>query len=65
MSINGFRLYRNIYRILIDVYTNIASFTFRKRARRVNIFPITLGPYSSNLVNIINALKVLYNLDRS
>lgn len=37
----------------------------RKRTRRANCFVLTLGPYSSNFLDVIKALRLLTALDRS
>lgn len=44
----------------------MAGISFYKRARRTNVFPITLGPYGSNFVAIVNAIgdKGLTALDK-
>lgn len=61
--IDGFGLFRNMYRTLMGVYMIIAAFTFRERARRSNVLPLTLGPHGSNFSDVINALQALYHLD--
>lgn len=35
-----------------------------KRNRRANVFPLTLGPYSSNFADVVKAIKLLSILDR-
>lgn len=44
----------------------MAGISFYKRARRTNVFPITLGPYGSNFVAIVNTIgdKGLIALDK-
>lgn len=44
----------------------MAGISFYKRARRTNVFPITLGPYRSNFAAIVNAIsdKGLIALDK-
>lgn len=44
----------------------MAGISFYKRARRTNVFPITLGPYGSNFIAIVNAIgdKGLIALDK-
>lgn len=61
--IDGFGLFRNMYRTLMGVYMIIAAFTFRERARRSNVLPLTLGPHGSNFSDVVNALQALYHLD--
>lgn len=62
--IDVFSLYRNLYRLLIGIYFILALLYGYKRNRRVNVFPLTLGPYSSNFVDIVEAIKLLAVLDR-
>lgn len=54
--IDVFSLYRNIYRALIGVYLFLAPLTNKERRRRANIIPLTLGPYSCNLLEVIDAI---------
>lgn len=61
--IDGFGLFRNMYRTLMGVYLIIAAFTFRERARRSNVLPLTLGPHGSNFADVVNSLQALYHLD--
>lgn len=61
--IDGFGLFRNMYRTLMGVYLIIAAFTFRERSRRSNVLPLTLGPHGSNFSDVVNALQALYHLD--
>ena len=55
--INGFGLYRNAYRSLMGMYFIPASLSFHERARRVNVFPLTLGPHGSNFADVVDAMK--------
>jgi hypothetical protein len=41
-----------------------ASMTFKERARRANVFPITIGPHGNNFFDVIGCLKSLSHLDR-
>ena len=61
--IDGFEVYRNRQRSLMNVYEIIASFSFRKRARRVNVLSLTLGLHDSNFVDVVDALQHMTNLD--
>lgn len=64
--IDDFGLYCNIYRALIGLYIINATFTILERRRRTNIFPLTIGPYSSNLEGVINIIgSFLVQLDAS
>ena len=61
--IDGFGLYRNVYRTLMGVYLNFAALSFQERTRRANVVPITLGPHGSNFADVVDALKLLTPLD--
>lgn len=63
--INAFRLYRNLYRLLIGIYFIVATLSARERNRRANVLPLILGPYRSNFANVVEAIKLLAVLDRS
>ena len=55
--INGFGLYRNIYRVLLGIYVTIAGLNWRERKRRANVLLLTLGPYNADFATIIKILK--------
>jgi len=61
--IDGFGLFRNMYHTLMGVYLIIAAFSFRERARRSNVLPLTLGPHGSNFEDVVMALQAMYDLD--
>lgn len=61
--IDGFGLFRNMYRTLMGVYLIIAAFTFREHSRRSNVLLLTLSPHGSNFSDVVNALQALYHLD--
>lgn len=63
--INVFRLYRNLYRLLIGIYFIIAVLSTRERNRQANVLPLILSPYRSNFANVVEAIKLLTVLDRS
>lgn len=63
--INAFRLYRNLYRLLIGIYFIVAVLSARERNRRANILPLILSLYRSNFANVVEAIKLLAVLDRS
>lgn len=42
----------------------LASLCARKRDRRANVFPLTLGLYGSNFVDVVEAIKLLATLNR-
>ena len=63
--IDGFGLYRNAYRSLMGMYFIPAALSFQERARRANVFPLTLGPHGSNFADVIGAMRArLAALDR-
>ncbi|KAL9035756.1 MAG: hypothetical protein Q9180_004684 [Flavoplaca navasiana] len=64
LFLDGFGLYRNAYRSLMGVYLFLAPLTFHERMRRVNVFPLTLGPHGSNLDDVLDALTSLRSLDQ-
>lgn len=66
LFIDRFGLYRNVYRSLIGFYCILVCISFYKRARRANVFPITLRPYRSNFATIVNAIgnRGLTDLDK-
>jgi hypothetical protein len=55
--IDGFGLYRNAYRSIMGIYLIPAALSFQERARRANVFPLTLGPHGSNFADVIGAMK--------
>jgi hypothetical protein len=63
LFIDGFGLYRNMYRSLIGIYIIPACLDAIERAKRNNVYPITLGPHGSNLADVISTLKRLSQLD--
>lgn len=60
-----FGLYCNLYRLLIGIYFILVLLSSRERDRRANVFPLTLGLYGSNFVDIVEVIKLLTVLDRS
>ena len=64
LFLDGFGLYRNSYRSLMGVYLIPASFSSSERMRRVNVFPITLGPHGSNLNDVLDTLSTLRDIDK-
>ncbi|KAK1777765.1 hypothetical protein QBC45DRAFT_330019, partial [Copromyces sp. CBS 386.78] len=58
--INSFNVYYNIRRLVIGIYQLLIVFKYsNNRAYNTNIFPITLGPYSSNFKAIVEVLKYI------
>lgn len=54
--IDGFGLYRNMYRSLLGYYITPAGLNHIERNRRTNIFPMTLGPHGSTLTDVVEAI---------
>lgn len=54
--IDGFGLYRNMYRTIMGYYVVNASLNNVERARRTNVTPLTLGPHGSNLADVVAAI---------
>lgn len=61
--IDGFGLFRNMYRTLMGVYLIIASFSFKEKVRRSDVLPLTLGPHGANFDDVVNSLQGMYDLD--
>lgn len=53
---DAFGLYRNMYRSLIGIYCILAGLTAQERNRTTNVFPLTLGPYSSNIAGVVETI---------
>lgn len=62
--IDAFGLYRNSYRSLMGIYFILAALDTHERNRRVNVSPLTLGPYSSNFADVVEAIRLLSALDK-
>lgn len=43
--IDGFGLYRNMYRSIIGFYFTLAGLLYKERMWRTNVIPFTLGPH--------------------
>ncbi|MCJ1464988.1 hypothetical protein MMC07_003603 [Pseudocyphellaria aurata] len=61
--IDGFGLFRNMYRSPMRIYLINAAYTFRERPRQSIALPLTLGLHGSNFGDAVNALQALYHLD--
>lgn len=57
--LDGFGLYRNIYRSLIGFYVSNARLLLKERKRRTNLILLTIGPYRSNLTDVVNMIGLL------
>ena len=64
LFIDGFGLYKNMYRSLMGIYMPFTSLNSTERNRRANVFPLTLGPHGSNLNNVMDTLHGIRDLDR-
>ncbi|EKD15693.1 hypothetical protein MBM_06321 [Drepanopeziza brunnea f. sp. 'multigermtubi' MB_m1] len=62
--IDGFGLYRNMYRSLIAVYLIIASLLREERANRANILLLTLCSYGSDFGSAITNISSMLLLDK-
>lgn len=54
--LDGFGLYRNMYRSLMGYYAINGAFSIQDRAKRTNVIPLTLGPHGSNISAVIDAI---------
>ena len=63
LFIDGFGLYRNMYRSVMGIYMIPACLSAAERAKMSNIYPIALGPHGSNFDDVITALKRLSTLE--
>jgi len=45
-----------MYRTLIGFYLINGTFTIKERSRRTNVLLLTIGPYSGNTEDVINAI---------
>jgi hypothetical protein len=64
LFIDGFGVYRNMYRSIMGIYMIPACLSAADRAKPVNIYPITLGPHGSNFRDVIASLQRLSVLDK-
>jgi hypothetical protein len=64
LFIDGFGIYRNMYRSLMGIYLIPACLSADERARPSNVYPITLGPHGTNFSDVISSLTRLTDLDR-
>lgn len=65
LFIDGFGLYRNMYRSLTGVYIMSAALTIDERKKSSNAHTVTLGPHGSDLKEVMTCLRTsLGALDR-
>lgn len=57
--LDGFGLYRNMYRSLIGFYVSNAGLSLKERKRRTNLILLTIGPHRSNLADVVNIIGLL------
>ena len=54
---DGFGLYRNMYRALMGMYMILAGLSFVERSRPSNIVPLTLGPHGVDMEDTVSTLE--------
>ncbi|KAJ6185889.1 hypothetical protein N7519_007190 [Penicillium mononematosum] len=64
MFIDGFGLYRTMYRSIMGIYMIPSCVNAEERAKRSNVLPITLGPHGSNFSDVIASLPHLRRLEQ-
>ncbi|KAI1350743.1 hypothetical protein F5Y01DRAFT_325814 [Xylaria sp. FL0043] len=64
MFIDGFGLYRNMYRSLMGIYLTPEFFPPELRNRRASVYPLTLGPHGAELADVLKTLLHSRSLDR-
>jgi hypothetical protein len=64
LFIDGFGLYRSVYRSLMGIYLIPACLQASERAKISNVYPLTLGPHGSNFPDVISSLTGLTALDQ-
>ena len=65
MFLDGFGLYRNMYRSLTGWYMIPAALNVKKRNRGVNVYVLTLGPHDAKFGDVVDTLYPnLAELDR-
>lgn len=57
--IDGFGLYRNMYRKLDAFYIILARLSFQERTRRTNVYLVIVSPYSSNIEAVVRAIGLI------
>lgn len=64
LFIDGFGLYRNMYRSVMGIYLIPAGLSSAGRAKSCNLYTITLGPHGTNFEDVIASLTQLNDLDK-
>ncbi|KOC15938.1 hypothetical protein AFLA70_169g002151 [Aspergillus flavus AF70] len=64
LFIDGFGMYRTVYHSTMGIYLIPAGLSADHRAKRRNLFPITLGPHGTNFTDVIESLHGLTVLDQ-
>ncbi|KAI1104417.1 hypothetical protein F4804DRAFT_332300 [Jackrogersella minutella] len=62
--IDGFGLYRNVFRTLLGYYLTPAGMNSKDRKKRENTFPLFLSPHGSVFDDVIDSLRALIPLDK-
>jgi len=57
LFMDGFGLYRNMYRALMGVYMILAGLSFIERPRPSNVVPLTLDPHGADMEDIVSTLE--------
>lgn len=60
LFIDGFGLYRNMYRNIIGFYFIPAGLKAPDRRRRNNIYTISFGSYATNFPDVVRALSLRF-----
>lgn len=64
LFIDRFGMYRTVYHSTIGIYLIPTGLSADHRAKKQNLFPITLGPHSTNFTDVIKSLHSLTILDQ-
>lgn len=62
--IDKFKLYRNNYRIFMNVYIIIIVLSFQKQTRRANIFFFIFEPHNNNFFDVVKTLQFFIFLNK-
>jgi hypothetical protein len=63
MFIDGFGVYRNMYRSIISMYVQFAFLNETERRRQINVFPLSLGPFGADWEDVVRSLTHLADLE--
>ncbi|OTA53841.1 hypothetical protein K449DRAFT_389592 [Hypoxylon sp. EC38] len=62
--IDGFGLYRNVYRTLVGFYATPAGFNRIDRRKRANTFPLFISPHGTVFDDVVDSLRTFIPLDK-